>query len=511
MTEKSSGVDVIVVGAGSAGCATTRRLVDAGLRVLLLEAGGADTNPAIHDPLRFGELWFGPENWGYRTAAQKHAAGRRLPWPRGKVLGGSSALNAMIFVRGAPADFDHWAYLGNTGWSWRDVLPVYRQLEDFDGGASHSRGSGGPLPVLSGYQPDPIHESLVVGAKELGLPFNPDYNSGELDGVSFVQLNVKDGRRQSAATSYLHPIIGQPALTVLTGAHARRLLLDGSRCVGVEWERDGRVESARAEVEVIVSAGTIESPRLLMLSGLGDADHLRSVGIDVVAHLPGVGRNLHDHLLAPVIFGAERPLGRPSAGLPPAQTHLFWRSQSGLPVPDVQPLHFPVPLYEPWMQGPANGFTLQAGAVRPVSRGTIRLTGADPHDELVIDPATFRCDTDLRSLESAVTLCRELGATSALAAGWGAHELYPGPDVRTAAELRDYVRRSAGTYHHQVGTCKMGVDAEAVVDPRLRVHGITGLRVADASIMPAITTGNTNAPAILIGERVAAFALADHR
>lgn len=505
MTENIPAVDVIVVGAGSAGCATARRLVDRGRTVLLLEAGGADTNPAIHDPLRFGELWFGQENWGYQTAPQQGAAGRRLHWPRGRVLGGSSSLNAMIFVRGDPADFDHWAYLGNSGWSWKDVLPVYLRMEDFDGGAFSERATGGPLPVLSRYRPDPIHESLVVGAKELGIDFNPDYNSGELDGISYVQLNVRDGRRQSAAAAYLGPILDHPALTVVTGARARRLLLDGARCVGVEWECDGRLSSARVNAEVVVAAGTIESPRLLMLSGIGGADHLRGFGIDVVADLPGVGGNLHDHLLVPVIFEVERELGRPSPGLPPAQSHLFWRSRSGLAVPDVQPLHFPVPLYEPWMKGPANAFTLQAGAIRPASRGTIRLGGTELTDELVIDPGTFDCASDLESLEAAVTLCRELGASGELRDGWGARELYPGPAIGTAAQLREYVRRTVGTYHHQVGTCKMGVDAEAVVDPRLRVYGIDGLRVADASIMPAITTGNTNAPAILIGERAADF------
>ncbi len=485
---------MIVIGAGSAGAAVARRLVDRGdLRVLLLEAGGRDTNPAIHDPQRVHELWLAQEDWAYHTLPQPYAADRRLHWPRGRVLGGSSALNGMIWVRGAPADYDHWAYLGNAGWSWEDVRPVFERLEQ------------GPVCVLRDYERQPIQEAIVAAAVESGVDFNPDYNSGTLDGVAYTQLTIKDGVRHGTCPAYLGPVLDNPSLTVITDAPARRLLLEGTRCVGVEWEREGRVERARAEVEVVVSAGTIESPRLLMLSGIGPAEHLRSLGIEVALDLPGVGGNLHDHLLSPLIFTTEREIGTPAPGVPHAQSHLWARSGPGLVAPDLQPIHFSVPLYEPWMEGPEQGFSLMAGMVRPASRGTIRLSGTGLGDELLIDPETLACEADLLRLEQAVLLCREIGAAPALDA-WGARELYPGP----SAELRDWVRKTAITYHHQVGTCKMGIDADAVVDPQLRVHGIEGLRVADASIMPAVTSGNTNAPAVMIGERAAEFFAAMH-
>jgi choline dehydrogenase len=497
--------DVVVVGAGSAGCAVTRRLVDRGLRVVLLEAGGVDSNPAIHQPLRFGDMWFADEDWAYHTVEQRDADGRRLHWPRGRVIGGSSSLNAMIWCRGAPADYDHWAYLGNEGWSWADVLPVYRRMENFDGGSSATRGTGGPTRVMSRYEADPIHNALVKAAQEIGIPFNADYNSGALDGVSYTQFTLHDGQRHSAARAYLWPVLDRRNLVVETRARAHRLLFEGSRCVGVEWERDGKLQTVRAASEVIVCAGAVESPRLLLLSGLGDARHLREHGLEVRVHLPGVGRNLHDHLLAPVIFTTDRLIGRPSPHLPPGQTHLFWRSRPGLLVPDVQPLHFGVPMYQPGMTGPPDGFTLQAGIVRPASRGAIRLTGVHPSDELAIDPRAYACAADLDAMVAAVGLCRELGAASVMRSEWGVREVYPGPERSSPDELRAYARATTVTYHHQVGTCKMGRDADAVVDPQLRVYGVDGLRVADASIMPTVTTGNTNAPAILIGEMAAAF------
>ncbi len=503
--------DVIVVGAGSAGCATTRRLVDAGRRVLLLEAGGEDHNPKIHHPHHFNQLWHGPEDWDYHTVPQPGAGDRRLHWPRGRVLGGSSSLNAMIVVRGAPADYDHWAYLGNTGWSWADVLPVFKRIENFDGGPSESRGVGGPLNVVSRYQPDPIHRSIVAAAGEVGVGLNPDYNTGEQDGISYIQFSVLDGKRHSAAAAYLRPVIDAPNLTLLVRARARRLVFQGARCVGVEFERDGVVSTARADGEVVVCGGALESPRLLMASGVGPAEQLRPLGVEVVSDLPGVGQNLHDHLLAPVIFGVNRPLDVPSALVPPVQTHLFWRSRPGLLTPDVQPLHFPVPMYEPWMTGPPDGFTLQAGMVRPVSRGSLRLSGAGPDAELLIDPGLLRREADVDSLAAAVTLCREIGAAAALRDEWGASELYPGPKVRSAQEVRAYARSVAISYHHQVGTCAMGVHEQAVVDPLLRVYGVQGLRVADASVMPAVPTGNTNLPAIMIGERAADFVVAADR
>jgi choline dehydrogenase len=501
--------DVIVVGAGSAGAAATRGLVDRGLEVLLLEAGNRDTNPAIHDPTRAHELWFADEDWAYKTVPQEHAAGRQLHWPRGKVLGGSSSLNGMIWVRGTRADWDGWAELGCDGWSWDDVLPVFRRMEDFDRGASELHGEGGPVRVISDYEPAPVQQAIVAAAQEVEIPFNPDHNGPEIEGVSYTQLSIRDGVRQSTATAYLKPVADDERLSIVTGAHARRLLIEGDRCVGIEWVTDdGQVERATASAEVVVSCGTIESAPLLMRSGIGPADHLRELGIDVVVDLPGVGRNLHDHLLSPVIFSAEREIGPPTPGLFAAQSHLWARSRPNLEGPDLQPLHFMVPLYEEWMEGPENAFSLMAGMIRPESRGSIRLTGPELDDELAIDPKILSAPADMASMGAAVTLCRRMGAAPALQE-WGARELYPGPEVASEEDLRDWIRRSAITYHHQVGTCKMGIDDQAVVDPRLGVHGVEGLRVADASIMPVVTSGNTNAPSVLIGERVADFVAED--
>ncbi len=475
-----------------------------------MEAGGPDDNPAIHDPGRFHELWLAEEDWAYYTVAQRHAAGRALHWPRGRVVGGSSALNGLIYVRGARADFDHWAYLGNDGWAWSDVLPVYRRMEDFDGGESELHGVGGPQRVISRYPLAPIHEAIVAAAEAIGIARNPDYNGGELDGVSQQQLTIKDGRRHSAAGAYLAPVLDHPNLQLLTGAHATRLLLERGRCVGVEWRRDGRTESARAGAEVLVSAGTIASPKLLMLSGIGPAAELSALGLEVTVDLPGVGRNLHDHLLSPAIFSAETMIDPPLDGLSPLQTHLWWRSRPGLRVPDTQPIHFSVPLYEPWMNGPDNAFTMLGGLVRPASRGAIRLSGPRPEDPLLIDPDILAVDADVDALTASLRQVREVGAAGPLAGEWGARELYPGPEIRTDTQLRDYVSRTVISYHHQAGTCKMGIDIDAVVDPRLRVYGVEGLRVADASIMPAVTSGNTHAPSLMIGERAADFIAADH-
>jgi len=493
MPRPGHSADVIVVGAGSAGAAAARRLFDRGASVLLLEAGGLADNPAIDDVGRAHELWLAPEDWAFYTAPQEHGAGRRLHWPRGKVVGGSSCLNAAIYVRGAAADFDHWAYLGNPGWRWDDVRPVYERMEN------------DLLGVLADYELAPLHQSIIEAAAQAGIPFNENYNAGEPDGISQMHLTIKDGRRQSTGVAYLEGIAGQDGFTLVTGAQVQRLILENGRCRGVEWESGGELQRADAELEVIVSAGTIQSPQVLLLSGIGPAEHLRQVGVEPLVDLPGVGENLHDHLLSPVIFSAERAIDPPAERATPAQTHLWWRSRAGLAGPDMQPIHFSFPMYEEWMSGPENGFTFQAGMIRPQSRGRIRLSGPTLADELVIDPRILSAEADLRTLEAAVELSREIGRQPALREEWGTTEQYPGSDVK----LRDYVRRTAITYHHQVGTCKMGSDELGVVDERLRVHGVEGLRVADASIMPAVTSGNTNAPSIMIGERVAEFVAED--
>jgi choline dehydrogenase len=499
--------DVIIVGAGSAGSVITRRLIDAGKRVLLLEAGRTDVNPAIQDPARLGEIWHSSDDWDYFTVPQAHAADRRLHLPRGKVLGGSHSLNAMIYVRCAPQDYDYWASLGNPGWGWADVLPIFKKIENYDGPASDLRGTEGLLDVTVDYPLNPIQQSIIDAAVEIGLENNPDYNGDHLDGVSREQLTVRNGERLSTWRAYVAPIVDSPLLTVVTGAWVHRLIIDGSRVTGVEYETQGTVTTVESD-QVVLTAGAIDSPRILLRSGIGPSKDLEKLGFDVVVDLPGVGKNLHDHLLSPVIFATDkREIAPPIPGTGITQSHLFWKSKPDLEVPDTQPIHFSVPMYEPWMEGPASGFTLMGGIVSPQSRGTLTLAGGDPHAEILIDINALAEEEDLLALEASVRQVREIGKARALADEWGAREIYPGPEVADDESLRDYVRRTAITYHHQVGTCKMGVDELAVVDPTLRVRGVDGLMVADASIMPRVTTGNTNAPVIMIGEKAAEFLL----
>jgi choline dehydrogenase len=500
--ENYSSYDVVVVGSGSAGAVIARRLVDAGVSVCLLEAGGPDDNPAIHDPTRMMELQTSPDDWDYVTVPQPGCADRELHIPRGKVLGGSSAINGLIYIRGHRLDYDNWAYLGNPGWAYEDVLPLFKRSEDFDGGESEYHGVGGELRVQATYEPHPLLASVVAGAQEAGVPLNPDHNGSELDGVGFAQLMVKDGKRQSQAVAFLRPVAEAPNLTVLTRTYARRLVLEGGRCVGVEVAREGGIEQVRAGHEVIVCAGTLESPKLLLLSGVGPAEQLRRLAIDVLVDLPGVGENLHDHSLVPLIYSASRPVPPVVPGLQPLHSHLFTRSRPGLTVPDLQPLFWHIPLYFPGMTGPDDGFTLMSGLIRPAGRGSVRLASADPEDRPLVDPGFLACEADVDALERGFELCREIAGAGAMAE-WRGEELYPGPDVRSSEAIRDYIRETLTTYQHVVGTCKMGVDALAVVDPELRVYGVEGLRVADASIMPAVPSGNTHAAATMIGERAA--------
>jgi choline dehydrogenase len=485
--------EVIVVGSGSAGAVIARRLVDSGVDVCLLEAGGLDENPAIHDPGRLWELWGSPEDWAYRTVPQAGCNGRELDIPRGKVLGGSSCLNGMIYIRGHRSDFDGW---GVEGWRFDDVLPYFKRSEDFSRGASELHGVGGPLHVAADYEPHPFLAAVVEAAQAAGIPYNDDHNGPEQDGVGYCHLLVKDGVRQSQTVAFLRPVADAPNLAVRTGARARRLLVENGRCVGVELA-DGVL---RAEREVVLCAGTLESPKLLMLSGIGPAAELARVGVDVVADLPGVGENLHDHLLAPVICSSSRPMPPVVPGTQALHAHLFARSRGGLPAPDTQPLFFHVPAYLPGMEGPEDGFTLMAGMIRPQSRGRLTLASADPDSPPVVDPAYLAERADLDALAWSLEQVREIGRGLD---GWLGEELYPGTGVTSAEDVRDYVRDTAITYHHQVGTCRMGTDELAVVDPQLRVRGVEGLRVADASVLPTVPGGNTHAAATMIGERAA--------
>jgi choline dehydrogenase-like flavoprotein len=494
--------DVVVVGSGSGGAVVARRLVDAGASVCVIEAGGVDENPAIHDPGRLWELWGGPDDWAYTTVPQAGCNGRRLDIPRGKVLGGSSCLNGMIYIRGHRSDYDAWAAAGCAGWAYEDVLPLFKRSEDFSRGESEYHGAGGPLRVTADYEPHPLHAAAVAAAQEVGIPFNDDHNGPTQDGVGYCQLTVKDDVRQSQTVAFLRPVLDAPNLTMLTGTRARRLLLEGGRCVGVDI--GGR--EVNAGQEVVLCAGAIESPKLLMLSGIGPAGELARAGIDDAVDLAGVGENLHDHLLSPVICSSSRPMPPVVPGTTALHAHLFARSRADLPAPDTQPLVFHVPAYLPGMEGPPDGFTLMAGMIRPQSRGRLTLASADPDDPPLIDPAYLAEEADIDALQWSLEQVREIARADALAE-WLGEELYPGPGITTSEDVRRYLCDTAITYHHQAGTCRMGVDEAAVVDPQLRVRGVEGLRVADASVMPTVTAGNTHAPTTMIGERAADLVL----
>jgi choline dehydrogenase len=521
--------DHIVVGAGSAGCVIARRLVDAGRRVALVEAGGPDYNPAIHQPNRSWELWNSPEDWAYNTEPQEHSLKTPLFWPRGKVLGGSSALNGMIYIRGAKSDFDAWAYNGAPGWSYTDVLPYFKKSEDYEDGPSEYHGAGGPLPVTHIKEPNPATVAMIEAAAEVGVPRNDDPNADDILGVGLTHMTVRDGRRMSTWTAFIEPIVDRPLLTVITSAQVNRLVFNGSgRAVGVRLSRPGLVYSFRTDPgdcvprpalpawtatelrcsgDVIVSGGVIGSAQLLLLSGIGPADDLRPLGIDVRADLAGVGANLHDHALATILYSAARKV--PEGKANNLEAHFFAKSDPGMTAPDLQPLmsHFPMPVEGYPQPGYGDGYAIVAGIIRPLSRGRLWLRSADPAEHPVIDPHYLEERADVRALLASLKLSREVGAAGALAE-FRAREIAPGPDVRTDEELIEYGMRNLITYHHQVGSCKMGIDNMAVVSSAdLTVYGVDGLRVADASIMPAVTSGNTNAPSIMIGERCADFLL----
>ncbi|MBB6559048.1 choline dehydrogenase [Acidovorax soli] len=503
-TDLDGQFDYIIVGAGSAGCVLANRLsADPKVRVLLIEAGGPDDSEKISTPIRLIELWKTPYDWAYDTVPQKHAHNRSLFWPRGKTLGGSSSLNGMIYVRGHSSVYDGWAAAGNPGWDYKSLLPYFKKSEDFSRGADAFHGAGGPLHVTADYTPHVTTAAMVDAAVQAGHPRNADHNGAEILGVGFNHLNTRGGKRQSTAVAFLRPALERANLSVITNARARKLDFKGKRCTGLAYEQAGKQHQVRARKEVILCGGTLESPKLLMLSGIGDKAQLSSFGIPVVQHLPGVGKNLHDHTLLPVIYEGRKPIPEPAdPGITVLHAQLFAKSAPSLPGPDMQPLFFNVGYYAPGQEGPANAFTLCAAGVTPTSRGELRLTGPGVDDPLHIDPNVLATDYDVATLVRCIRMMRQVADQPALAE-WRGREVYPGPDKTTDAQLADYCRSAVVSYHHQVGTCAMGKTPLSVVDHTLKVRGVAGLRVVDASIMPAVTSGNTNAPVIMIAEKAA--------
>jgi choline dehydrogenase-like flavoprotein len=526
--------DYVVVGAGSGGCAVASRLSeDAGASVVLLEAGGRADNWVVTMP--GGLILMVPSpvnNWAFTTVPQPGLNGRIGYQPRGKGLGGSSAINAMCYIRGHRADYDHWAALGNTGWSFADVLPYFKRSEDnseFDG---DYHGKGGPLSVCRLQTDNPVHEIYLEAAREAQFRINDDFNGAEQEGLGVYQVTQKNGERWSAARGYIHPFIGKRAnLEVMTGAHATRILFEGKRAVGIEYRRGRQTRQVRARREVILGLGALQTPQLLMLSGVGDQAELAKHGIAPVHHLPGVGKNLHDHPDFIFAFRSGNPnfTGLSPAGLRRIMKSIgqyrrerrgamtsniaecggFLKTRPDLPLPDIQ-LHFCMAVVNNHGRTPffGNGFSCHVCLLRPKSRGSVWLKSGDPMQSPAIDPNFLGDPDDLEAMVAGYKTTRRLLDAPALKAIQTA-DIFTA-HVRTDDDIRDVLRRRVDTVYHPVGTCRMGTnDPLAVVDPRLRVHGLEGLRIADASIMPTIIGGNTNAPTIMIGEKAADMIKAD--
>ena len=523
--------DYVVVGAGSAGCTLAGRLSeDPATRVLLLEAGPADRSPWIHLPIGYGKtMWSARYNWCFHTDPDPNMNGRRIYWPRGKTLGGSSAINGLIYIRGQREDYDHWRDLGNPGWGYDDVLPYFIRSERNVRGASAYHGNVGPLCVSDIGSKHELIEAFIAGAQQNGVPRTEDFNGATQEGAGYYQLTTWNGLRCSTATAYLRPARGRANLRVLTGAHATGLLFEGTRVVGVRYLRGGVVHEARCTAEVLLAAGALQSPQLLQLAGIGPVDLLQGLGIPVLRELPGVGANLQDHLQIRLIYECTKPIttndqlnslfGRMRIGL----QWLIFRSgplavginQGGCFMralknddssfhdtrPDIQ---FHVATLSADMAGgqvhPFSGFTLSICQLRPQSRGRLAIRDTDPLVAPSMQPNYLATELDRRTVVAGMRAARAIAQSPAMQR-YVRREVKPGPEAAADANLLEFARNSGATIFHPSGTCKMGSDPMAVVDARLRVHGIGGLRVVDCSVMPTLVSGNTNAPVVMMAEK----------
>ena len=533
--------DYIVVGAGSAGCVLAARLSeDPGTRVLLLEAGPRDTSPWIHLPIGYGKtMWSRTYNWCFETDPDPNMHGRRIYWPRGKTLGGSSAINGLIYIRGQREDYDHWAALGNSGWGYDDVLPYFIRSEGNQRGAMALHGADGPLKVSDIGARHPLIEAFIAGAGQIGVPRTEDFNGAQQEGAGYFQLNTHRGLRCSVAKAYLRPNRHRPNLRIETEAFAAGVIMEGRRAVGVRYRQGGVMREARCRGEVLLSAGAIQSPQLLQLSGIGPGALLRQMGIPVVQDAPGVGENLQDHLQIRLIYECSQPIttndqlnswhGQARLGLqwllfrtgPLAvginQGGCFLRALKG---PDGQPvaatpdIQFHVATLSADMAGgkvhPFSGFTMSVCQLRPESRGRIQIRSADPFEPPSMQPNYLATELDRRTAVAGMQAARAI-ATAPAMQPYVRREVKPGPDAADEGALLDFCRSSGATIFHPSGTCRMGTDAGAVLDPRLRVRGVEALRVVDCSAMPTLVSGNTNAPAVMMGEKAADMVREDAR
>ena len=516
--------DYIIVGGGSAGCVLANRLSeDANVSVLLLEAGGKDSHPLIHMPAGFAKMTKGIASWGWSTVPQRHMKGRVFRYTQAKVIGGGSSINAQVYTRGNALDYDAWEREeGCAGWSYRDVLPYFKRAENNERYANDYHGYGGPLGVSNPIAPLPICEAYFKAGQEMGIPFNPDFNGASQEGVGYYQLTQKNARRSSAVTAYINPIRDRRNLTIRTGVMTTRVVVEKGRAVGVEIVEAGVPTILRANVEVIIASGSIGSPKLLLHSGIGPAEHLKAVGIAPVHDLPGVGSNMQDHLDLFTILECSGDYTYDSYAQPhktlwagiqyillkkgPAASSLFetggfWYADPTAASPDIQ-FHLGLGSgIEAGVEKLKNaGVTLNSAFLRPRSRGSVRLKSADPAETPLIDPNYWADPYDREMSLRGLRLAREIMRQPALAS-FIAREVLPGPSLKSDEQLSEYACRTAKTDHHPVGTCKMGTDRMAVVSPDLRVRGIEGLRICDASIMPRLPSSNTNAPAIMVGEK----------